>query len=516
MVSMSREGSSATIWTCHPPLNLLVQSVRDGLATCLATALDDPAIDRIVLRSAIGCFAAGADIAELRETMAAIAPLSDPETAPTLRSLIAMIRESDKYTVAVIEGFALGGGFELALACDTRFAHTHARLGLPEVKLGLLPGSGGTQMLTRLAGPRTALDLCISGRHLSSSEALHLGLVDAVFEDETALERLTTQSNVKLGTRRRSWQRLEEPVNEEWFSTAKLNAIRSDPGFLAPLNVIRSIRAATNPVDEALAEEWALWLELFWHPQRQGRFHEFFASRDLGKTVPGETVADIKLRFDDSARDRLSITDSSIGSGAEAVMVTAETEAISQSASRPWLRVVDPLFCTPWMGETGQIVFRRVHTSRAIAEIVVRDGRDMPMALGALKCFRRSGFGAFASKTPGLSVLNALVSSFELSRAESRRNVRRNIDADLAKFGFVIPAQIECIETVDPFAICWREDPVVGPLIRRLDATARQLIELGAISTTDITDVAAVHALGFPAHAGGPSFALGKWKENVL
>jgi len=514
-VSMSREGSSVTLWTCHPPLNLLVQSVRDGLATCLELALRDPEIDRIVLRSAIGCFAAGADVAELRETMTQIPPLSDPEPAPTLRSLVMMIRESDKRTVAIIEGFALGGGFELALACDTRFAHTNARLGLPEVKLGLLPGSGGTQMLTRLAGPLTALDLCTSGRHLASSEALQLGLVDGVFEDEAALEQLTGQSNSKLGARHRSWRALKEPVKEEWFSAAALNASRSEPGFLAPHNVIKSIRSAANPVEQGLAEEWALWLELFWHAQREGRFHEFFASRDLGKTAPGERVADISVSFDDSARDRLGITEKSFGSGLQTILVTADSDAISQTDSGPCLRVVDPLSATPWTSETGRIVFRRVNTSRAIAEVIVRDGRDIPLALGASKCLRRSGFGAFASKTPDLSVLDALVSSFELAKAESKRNARTSVDAELARFGFVSLAQFREIEPVDPFASRWSNHPIVGPMIHRLDATARQLIQLGAVSSTEATDVVAVNALGFPAHAGGPSFALGRWKENV-
>jgi len=515
-ISMSRGGSSATIWICHPPLNLLVRSVRAGLATCLTTALHDPGVDRIVLRSAIGCFAAGADVAELRETTSRIAPFSDPEPAPTLRSLVAMIRGSDKHTLAIIEGFALGGGFELALACDTRFAHANARVGLPEVKLGLLPGSGGTQMLTRLAGPLTALDLCASGRHVSSSEALQLGLVDAVFDDEATLERLSSQSNGKLGPRRRSWRTLKEEINEEWVSAARLKASQCAPGFLAPLNVIKSIRAAANSVEQGLAVEWTLWLELFWHAQREGRFHEFFASRDLGRPAPGEKVADISLQFDDSARDRLGITDVSVAASTEVILVTADTEATSQTGSRPWLRIVESLEAAPWSSESGRIIFRRGSAGRAIVEVIVSDAKEMPIALGALKCFRRSGFAAFASKTPRVSVLGVLLAGFDLAKAEIKRNAPSlDIDAALTKFGFVTPAQMREVEPVDPTAPRWASDPVIGLVVRRLDSIARRLIQLGAVSSTEATDVVAVNALGFPAHAGGPSFALGRWKENV-
>jgi hypothetical protein len=195
--------------------------------------------------------------------------------------------------------------------------------------------------------------------------------------------------------------------------------------------------------------------------------------------------------------------------------VTVDSGAIPQAGSGPCFWIVDPLSVSPWKGEAGRIVFRRVNTSRAIAEVVVKDARDISLALGVSKCLRRCGIGAFVSRKPDLSVLDALVSSFELAKAESRRNGRVNVDAELARYGFVTAEQLQDIEPVDPFAPLWSNHPVVGLVIHRLDATARQLIQLGAVSSTDATDVVAVNALGFPAHAGGPSFTLGRWKENV-
>jgi 3-hydroxyacyl-CoA dehydrogenase len=163
----------ALITLDNPPVNALSASLRQGLQAKLEQAFSDGAVGAILLLCAGRTFIAGADITEFGQ----------PWQSPSLPDLCAMLDDAPKPVIAAIHGTALGGGFELALSCHYRVAARSAKVGLPEVHLGLLPGAGGTQRLPRIVGAEAALEIITSGRQIKAAEALSLGLVDAVVDD---------------------------------------------------------------------------------------------------------------------------------------------------------------------------------------------------------------------------------------------------------------------------------------------------------------------------------------------
>ena len=168
-VNYRLEGEVAVLSIANPPVNALSLPVRTGLMEGLTRAAADDAVAAIVLTGSEGTFSSGADINEIASGAAL--------TAPTLRDLQSQMEALGKPLVAAIEGIALGGGFEMALTCHWRVAGRNARVGLPEVKLGLLPGAGGTQRVTRLAGPAAALEVITSGAPLAVSKRVSSTLV---------------------------------------------------------------------------------------------------------------------------------------------------------------------------------------------------------------------------------------------------------------------------------------------------------------------------------------------------
>src|SRR6201984_83922 len=161
-VDLRRDGEIAIVTVDNPPVNALKHEVRAGLAEALRRTRDDAAVKAVVIACAGRTFFAGADITEFGK----------PPQAPGLGEVIAAIEGMPKPVIAALHGTALGGGFELAWACHFRVAAPSARVGLPEVKLGLLPGAGGTQRLPRLIGPEKALKMIVTGDPIGAREAL--------------------------------------------------------------------------------------------------------------------------------------------------------------------------------------------------------------------------------------------------------------------------------------------------------------------------------------------------------
>nr|MBP6113031.1 enoyl-CoA hydratase/isomerase family protein [Sphingobium sp.] len=170
------DGQIAIIAVDSPPVNAFSAAVRQGIAAAIEQAEQDHAVGAIVLICGGRTFFAGADITELGKA----------QVEPSLRNMQVMIENAKKPVVAAIHGTALGGGLETALVCHYRIAVPSARLGLPEVNLGLLPGAGGTQRLPRIVGVEKALELVTSGSQVSAKAALAFGLLDALV-DEGAL-----------------------------------------------------------------------------------------------------------------------------------------------------------------------------------------------------------------------------------------------------------------------------------------------------------------------------------------
>ena len=260
--------------------------MRQGLLAALQQAQADAAVAAVLLVGAGKAFIAGADIREFGK----------PPVPPALPEVCRAIEGSDKPVVAVLHGAALGGGLEVALSAHYRLALPAATVGLPEVNLGLLPGSGGTQRAPRLMGVQAATSLMLSGQHLKAQAALQAGLVDKLVEGADAQaeglayvrELLTAKAPVR---RTRDLAIAEPQAALAWLEEQKAETAKKARGLFSPLKIIECVQAAVQlPFDEGLARERALFIECLDSPQRAGLIHAFFAEREVAK-VPEAQAA---------------------------------------------------------------------------------------------------------------------------------------------------------------------------------------------------------------------------------
>ena len=289
VTDLSMDGDVAVITLNSPPVNALSANVREGLFEGFKAATADPAVKAIVLICEGRTFIAGADITEF----------GGAARGPSLFDVQEMMENAPKPVIAAIHGTALGGGLEVALVAHYRVAVPSARLGLPEVNLGLLPGAGGTQRLPRVAGPEKALEMMTSGRHAPASEALAMGLVDELAEEgklreaAVAFARRCVAENKPLVKVRDNNTKVEAARGKpEIFEAFRKANARKFRGFLAPEYNIRCIAAAVNlPFDEGLAVERKLFGELVTGSQSAAQRYSFFAERQAQKIpdVPDDT-----------------------------------------------------------------------------------------------------------------------------------------------------------------------------------------------------------------------------------
>jgi 3-hydroxyacyl-CoA dehydrogenase len=279
-VSVTRHGDIAVILLDNPPVNALSHHLREPLDAALKAERDNPAVKGIVLACAGRTFIAGADITEFGK----------PQKQPSLRDLIDRLETiTSKPTVAAIHGTALGGGLELALGCHFRVADKGARLGLPEVKLGILPGAGGTVRLPRMVGPEKAVAMIVSGTQIGALEAEENGLVDALVDDlipdAIAFAREAGETNRPLIAVRDRDARIEAArTNMASFEAAAAEATRKTRGLEAPLACAEAVRnAITMSFDEALAAERRAFERLVAGDQSKAQRHLFFAEREAAR-----------------------------------------------------------------------------------------------------------------------------------------------------------------------------------------------------------------------------------------
>ena len=269
----------AVIRLNNPPVNALSHALRDGICKAIKKAQKDHS-KAIVILCEGRTFIAGADITEFGK----------PPKAPSLQDMLKVIEDSNKIVVAAIHGTALGGGFETALACHYRVALNSAKVGLPEVKLGLLPGAGGTQRTPRLAGVEASLDMITSGNPVAAKKAEKMNLIDVVVEGD--LERGAIAYAKSLATDNAQLKRvrdIEIPASKaapEVFDSARAKAAKRFRGQLAPQNIIRCVEAAVGQdMDKGLATERELFVELMQGPQSSAMRHMFFAEREAAKVI---------------------------------------------------------------------------------------------------------------------------------------------------------------------------------------------------------------------------------------
>ena len=289
-VQLERRGSVAVITLDNPPVNALSVALLTGLAERLSAGLKEPAIKAFVLTGAGKIFVGGADIREFGKPR--------PAGAPTLGELIEKIENARVPFVAAINGVAAGGGLELALACHARVASPAARLGLPEVKLGLLPGAGGTQRLPRLTGVEAALEMIVSGELKPAKLGLELGIVDAVAEGDLLAaavahaEKLVAAGKPPRKTREIGGKIAAAKAKPELFATWRKETARRFRGYEAPQRCIDCVEAAVKlPFAEGLKAERAAFLERVGSEQSKALRHVFFAEREVAKIpdVPPDT-----------------------------------------------------------------------------------------------------------------------------------------------------------------------------------------------------------------------------------
>ena len=278
-VSFSKQGAIGLIKINNPPVNALNQSVRAGLKECVEQGLGDDSVKAMVLICEGRTFIAGADITEFAKGMG----------EPGLVPVIGNMETASKPIVAAIHGTALGGGLEVALGCHYRVALASAKVGLPEVHLGLLPGAGGTQRLPRLVGAQAALELIVGGGHVPAAKALELGIVDAIVDGDLEAAGIAYAEKLLAdGTGPRAIRDITpEAAGPEVFDNFEKSIARKQRGFLAPFHIIKSIRAAFElPFDDGMAREEALFMELMKSSESASQRHIFFAEREVAK-VPG-------------------------------------------------------------------------------------------------------------------------------------------------------------------------------------------------------------------------------------
>jgi len=287
-ISTQRHGHVLIVTSNNPPVNALGAAVRQGLVAAIEEAEGADDVAAVVIRCEGQTFFAGADITEFGK----------PPVMPMLPEVVDRIEACSKPVVAAIHGTALGGGLEVALGCHYRVAVPTARLGVPEVKLGLLPGAGGTQRLPRVAGVEKALHMTTGGAPIGAQEAYDCGLVDRIVEGDLlqhAVAYGTEVAEVRPLPRTSERQDKVDGVDPSVFDQFVQNNARTFKGFEAPMKNLEAVRVATQkPYSEGVMEERKLFMELMSGTQAKAQQYFFFAERKAAKI---EGVAeDVKPR----------------------------------------------------------------------------------------------------------------------------------------------------------------------------------------------------------------------------
>ena len=280
-VDYTVHGCVAVVTMNNPPVNSLGHALRSAILEALDQAPADPQVAAIVLAGTNKAFSGGADVREFDT------PRATQE--PTLGSVIRAVEQSSKPVVAAISGLALGGGLELALGCNFRVAKPDALLGLPEVKLGLLPGAGGTQRLPRVIGLEPALNMIVSGQPLAAQSFDGTALVDAIIEGDLIAGALAFAEKVLAEPRplrRVRDLKVNQPDADAFLQFARNTVAAASKNFPAPLRCVEAVAASLKPFDEGLQIERNLLLGLKQTPESRALRHVFQAERAASK-VPG-------------------------------------------------------------------------------------------------------------------------------------------------------------------------------------------------------------------------------------
>jgi 3-hydroxyacyl-CoA dehydrogenase len=291
LVQLTKDSDVAVITINNPPVNALSPGVPEGISEALEKIGKDPAIRAAVLVGGGRTFIAGADIKEFGKITS-----GGSTRGPGLLPLLLRIEDCTKPVVMAIHGTALGGGLELAMAGHYRVAARDAQVGQPEVKLGIIPGAGGTQRLPRLAGVAKALDMCAGGSPIKAKEALESGIIDRIIEGDllTGATHFAREmaGKLPLKTRERAEKLGAAEQNAAIFAAAREAARKKQRGVTAPLAAVDAVEAATKlSFEQGCQTEAKLFSECLQSDQSKALIHVFFGEREVAKIpdVPKET-----------------------------------------------------------------------------------------------------------------------------------------------------------------------------------------------------------------------------------
>ena len=269
-IAYSRHDDIVVLRIQNPPVNALSQAVRQGLSDGMDRAEAEDGVRAVMIVGEGRAFIAGADITEFGK----------PPMEPFLPNLCNRIEASPLLVVASMHGVSLGGGLEVALSAHYRIAQPSARVGLPEVHLGLIPGAGGTQRLPRLIGVEPALDAITTGRHIKAPQALEMGIVDRVEEgDPQEVGLAYVRELLDTGAERRPICDMPAPAPIDWDAAYEAT-LKKGRGQISPAEAVRAVQAGVEkPFEEGMKAERRIFSELMNTDQRQGMIHAFFSER---------------------------------------------------------------------------------------------------------------------------------------------------------------------------------------------------------------------------------------------
>ena len=539
-----RLGATLVLVIDAPPVNALGHALRAALWDGLTEAARDPTVTAVVLAAEGRTFPAGADITEFGQ----------PPRAPLLPELCDLIEACPKPVVAALHGTALGGGLELALAARGRVMARGARVGLPEVKLGLLPGAGGTQRLPRLVGAEAALEMMLTGEQVGAEAAQAMGLVDLLAEPDALVETAVALAEVLAergakATRDRTEGLGNPQAYEAAVVAARTEAAKSPLG--APSRIVDCVEAALLlPFGQGLAFERTAFTDLVASDAAIALRHGFLAERRavrgvaivalrsvivVGAGTDGADLAwdlacaGLAVTLADADQDRLVPGLQRIAATAEAAVGNGQLTATARDAA--WGRLVPALADDPAAGAadavllagayadqdgvpaiagSGASVLRlgtgeglRLHlpAGRRLAEVLAPDGTDPAVAvalarkIGRVPVVTRSAIGLLA---PLQTVLGAAAGML------ADRHGRAAVEGALARWSLVVDG------LPDGGNQPARRDDIARTILAALANLGLWLMADGALRAPSDLDVAAVHGLGWPAHATAPML----WAEG--
>jgi len=290
LVQFTKSGNIGVITVNNPPVNALSPGVPEGISESIDQLQEDGGLKAAVLIGGSSTFIAGADIKELARMA------SGKPRGAGLLPLLSKIEDCRKPVVAAIHGTALGGGMEIAMACHYRVAVRSAKVGQPEVKLGIIPGAAGTQRLPRLAGIAKAVEMCSEGNPIAAQEAFELGIIDKLVDGDLFNGAMAFAQSITVKpvpkTRERNNKLGAPEQNAPIFTAARENARKKQRGLMAPLAAIDAVEAATRlPFEEGCQVEQKLFAECLVSLQAKALMHVFFAEREVAKIpdIPKDT-----------------------------------------------------------------------------------------------------------------------------------------------------------------------------------------------------------------------------------